>query len=59
MDAPDLYTGATVAPILYARFRDADALGLGVLLVVPPTDDGLGVAVRDRLRRAAFGSVPI
>lgn len=59
MDAPDLYTGATLAPVLYARFRDADALGLEVLLVVPPNDDGLGVAVRDRLRRAAFGSVPI
>ena len=59
MDAPDPYTGATLAPLLYARFRDADALGLEVLLVVPPNEEGLGVAVRDRLRRAAFGSVPI
>ena len=59
MDAPDPYTGAALAPMLYARFRDADALGLEALLVVPPSDEGLGVAVRDRLRRAAFGSGPI
>jgi L-threonylcarbamoyladenylate synthase len=38
---------------LYARLREADAHGLDVLLVVPPADTGIGVAVRDRLRRAA------
>ncbi len=42
------------ARVLYARFRDADRLGLDVLVVVvPPDDDGLGAAVADRVRRAA------
>ena len=42
------------ARVLYARLRDADELGLEVLLVVaPPQTDGLGAAVADRVRRAA------
>ena len=42
------------ARVLYARLREADARGLEVLLVVPPAAaDGLGAAVRDRVRRAA------
>jgi L-threonylcarbamoyladenylate synthase len=42
------------ARVLYARLREADDLGLDVLLaVIPPTTDGLGAAVRDRLRRAS------
>jgi L-threonylcarbamoyladenylate synthase len=56
LDPPHPYDGKALAPILYARFRDADRLELDVLLVVPPTDSGMGVAVRDRLARAAFGS---
>ncbi len=38
---------------LYAALREADALGLVRVLAVPPPADGIGVAVRDRLRRAA------
>jgi L-threonylcarbamoyladenylate synthase len=58
LDSPDPYTASALAPVLYARLRQADDLGLDVLLVVPPDDDGggLGTAVRDRLRRAATGS---
>ncbi|MFZ4584950.1 MAG: L-threonylcarbamoyladenylate synthase [Acidimicrobiia bacterium] len=41
------------AHTLYARLRDADAAGLEVLFVVPPPAAGLGVAVIDRLERAA------
>jgi L-threonylcarbamoyladenylate synthase len=42
------------ARVLYARLREADELGLEVLLVVPPAEtDGLGAAVADRVRRAA------
>lgn len=46
--APDDY-----ARVLYLRLREADARGVDVLVVVPPGDDGVGAAVRDRLRRAA------
>ena len=38
---------------LYLRLRQADDLGLDVLVAVPPMDAGLGHAVCDRLRRAA------
>ncbi|MHB1487102.1 MAG: L-threonylcarbamoyladenylate synthase [Acidimicrobiales bacterium] len=38
---------------LYRRLRQADAEALDVLVVALPPDEGLGVAVRDRLRRAA------
>jgi L-threonylcarbamoyladenylate synthase len=41
------------ARVLYARLRDADRLGLDVLLAVPPPETGVGIAVADRLRRAA------
>lgn len=43
------------ARALYARLREADALGLDVLVVVPPEPEGIGEAVLDRLRRAAAG----
>lgn len=56
LEGPDPYTGEALAPVIYARFRDADRLGLDVLLVVPPPAEGIGVAVRDRLARAARGS---
>jgi L-threonylcarbamoyladenylate synthase len=41
------------ASVLYTRLREADALQLDVLLVVPPAPHGVGEAVVDRLRRAA------
>lgn len=44
------------ARLLYARLRQADRLGLDVLVCVPPAATGIGVAVVDRLRRAAAGS---
>jgi len=41
------------ARVLYQRLRAADRAGVDVLFVVPPPATGVGVAVRDRLRRAA------
>lgn len=41
------------ARVLYARLREADQHGLDTLLVVPPLPIGIGVAVLDRLGRAA------
>jgi L-threonylcarbamoyladenylate synthase len=38
---------------LYAALREADALALRTVHAVPPAGDGLAVAVRDRLARAA------
>ncbi len=56
VDGPRIYNGDGLSPILYARLHDADRLGLDVLLVVAPDEVGVGVAVLDRLRRAATGS---
>ncbi len=41
------------ARVLYARLRQADQLGLDLLVAVPPAAHGIGVAVADRLQRAA------
>ena len=49
-DSPDDY-----AAHLYAAFRRADAHGIDVIIAVPPPATGIGVAVRDRLARAAAG----
>ncbi|MDA3915080.1 L-threonylcarbamoyladenylate synthase [Oleiagrimonas sp.] len=50
---------AEQAQHLYQRLREADRLGLDVLIAVPPGDPGIGHAVRDRLRRAAgLGEAP-
>ena len=38
---------------LYGWLRDADERGLDVLVAVAPAGDGLGLAVRDRLSKAA------
>lgn len=38
---------------LYAALREADARGYELVLAVPPPGEGLGLAVRDRLKRAA------
>ena len=43
---------AGFARVLYAHLREADALG-DLILAVPPPESGLGLAVRDRLKRAA------
>ncbi|MGH8998366.1 MAG: Sua5 family C-terminal domain-containing protein, partial [Acidimicrobiia bacterium] len=47
---------AAYARCLYQRLREADERSVDVLLAVPPPEVGLGVAVADRLRRAAHGS---
>ncbi|GIU88532.1 MAG: hypothetical protein KatS3mg009_3047 [Acidimicrobiia bacterium] len=43
------------ARVLYARLREADRMGLDVVVAVPPPAHGVGAAVGDRLRRAAGG----
>jgi len=44
---------AAAARVLYTRLREADARGHDVLVACLPAASGLGVAVRDRLSRAA------
>jgi L-threonylcarbamoyladenylate synthase len=41
------------ARALYATLRDIDAAGFELILAAPPPAEGLGLAVRDRLARAA------
>jgi L-threonylcarbamoyladenylate synthase len=41
------------ARALYARLREADSRGARTILVVAPPADGIGIAIRDRLTRAA------
>jgi L-threonylcarbamoyladenylate synthase len=41
------------ASILYSSLRAADAQSLDTIYVVPPVGEGLAVAIRDRLTRAA------
>jgi L-threonylcarbamoyladenylate synthase len=41
------------ARVLYERLRAADAQGVAVLITIPPGQEGIGRAVRDRLERAA------
>jgi L-threonylcarbamoyladenylate synthase len=43
------------AQILYSALREADAQGLSEVVVVQPIGLGIGVAIRDRLARAANG----
>jgi L-threonylcarbamoyladenylate synthase len=43
------------AQILYSALRDADAQGLLEVVVAQPVGIGIGVAIRDRLARAANG----
>jgi L-threonylcarbamoyladenylate synthase len=43
------------AQILYSALRQADAKGLSEVVVVQPIGIGIGVAIRDRLARAASG----
>jgi L-threonylcarbamoyladenylate synthase len=47
-------TDATaLARTLFAQLRDLEAQGVDVILCVLPTAEGIGLAVRDRLQRAA------
>jgi len=50
-------TADDYAVVLYSRLRQADRLGLSVLICVPPPNVGIGLAVNDRLRRAAASSM--
>jgi len=43
------------AQILYSALREADAQGLSEVVVIQPIGIGIGVAIRDRLARAANG----
>jgi L-threonylcarbamoyladenylate synthase len=44
------------ARVLYAALRAADEQGLQTVVVAQPSGDGIAIAIRDRLKRAAFGS---
>jgi len=44
------------ARVLYSALRAADGQGLATVVVAQPEGDGIAVAIRDRLKRAAFGS---
>ena len=43
------------AQVLYKAFRTADQLGLPTLVVVPPDGEGIALAVRERIEKAARG----
>jgi L-threonylcarbamoyladenylate synthase len=49
-------THAEFARVLYAALRAADEQGLATVVVQQPAGDGIAVAIRDRLKRAAHGS---
>jgi len=42
------------AQVLYEAFRWADIKGLRRIFVIPPTGDGIAVAINDRLTKSAF-----
>ena len=44
------------AQVLYAALRAADEQGLTTVVVQQPEGDGIAIAIRDRLKRAAHGS---
>jgi L-threonylcarbamoyladenylate synthase len=44
------------AQVLYAALREADEQGLSTVVVQQPVGDGIAIAIRDRLKRAAHGS---
>ena len=44
------------ARVLYSALRAADEQGLENVVVEQPVGDGIAIAIRDRLKRAAFGS---
>jgi L-threonylcarbamoyladenylate synthase len=44
------------ARVLYSALRAADEQGVKTVVVAQPVGDGIAVAIRDRLKRAAIGS---
>ena len=46
-------THADFARVLYAALRSADEQGLATVVVQQPQGDGIAIAIRDRLKRAA------
>ena len=46
-------TNEEFAQVLYSALRAADAFGLEKVVVQQPAGDGIAVAIRDRLKRAA------
>jgi len=44
------------AQVLYSALRAADEQGLSTVVVQQPVGDGIAIAIRDRLKRAAQGS---
>jgi L-threonylcarbamoyladenylate synthase len=44
------------AQVLYSALRAADEQGLETVVVTQPVGNGIAIAIRDRLKRAAFGS---
>jgi L-threonylcarbamoyladenylate synthase len=44
------------ARVLYSALRAADEQGLETVVVEQPVGNGIAIAIRDRLKRAAFGS---
>jgi L-threonylcarbamoyladenylate synthase len=62
-DVMQIYLSASLADMareLYRSFRRADALGFQAVVVVAPPASGLGLAIRDRLQRAAGkGAAPL
>jgi L-threonylcarbamoyladenylate synthase len=44
------------ARVLYAALRAADEQRLETVVVTQPVGDGIAIAIRDRLKRAAHGS---
>jgi len=47
----------TIAHNLYASLRCFDAMGVDVIYAEGPLQDGIGVAILDRMRKAAEGRV--
>jgi L-threonylcarbamoyladenylate synthase len=42
------------ARVLYSALRAADEQGLAIVVVHQPQGDGITIAIRDRLKRAAY-----
>jgi len=47
-------TNTEYAQVLYEAFRLADIKGLSRVFIIPPTGDGIAVAINDRLAKSAF-----
>jgi L-threonylcarbamoyladenylate synthase len=47
------------AHILYTALRQADKVGILNIFIVAPTNDGVGIAINDRIVKAASGINPI